>query len=137
MDAKEIGKKLKQLRIEKGLKQSEVAKALNVSDKLISKWETGISVPSTEFTLEICEFFGIEVGEFLNSTSPTKSDNAPKKELSKGKKLAIKISAIVLGAYIFLSLVFFLDRRHPSRQQDLLCSLLLSQSIVCCNIVFL
>ncbi len=108
MDAKEIGKKLKQLRLEKGLKQSELAKALNVSDKLISKWETGISVPSTEFTLEICEFFGIEVGEFLNLTSPTKANNTNKKELSKGKKLAIKISVIVLGAYILLSLIFFL-----------------------------
>ncbi|MBE7089290.1 MAG: helix-turn-helix transcriptional regulator [Clostridiales bacterium] len=100
----ETGKKLKKLRLEKGLKQSELASALNVSDKLISKWETGISVPSTEFTLMLCEFFDIDVSEFLGTKNQTPKR---KKALSKKQKLALYISGGVLAFYILFSLIYF------------------------------
>ena len=105
MNATEIGKKLKTLRQKKGLKQSELAKALNVSDKLISKWETGISIPSTEFTLEICKFFNIDVNEFLGLYSTPSSSR--KKILSPKLKLALFITGGILALYILFSLIYF------------------------------
>ena len=105
MNANQTGKKLKQLRLNKGLKQSELAKSLNVSDKLISKWETGISVPSTEFTLEICKFFEIDVNEFLGlSTAPFKN---ARKSLSPKLKLTLYITGAVLAIYLMFSLIYF------------------------------
>ena len=104
MEAKEIGKKLKYLRLKKGLRQSELAKSLNVSDKLISKWETGISVPSTEFTLEICKFFEIDVNEFLGLSTPSKS---AKKTLSPKLKLTLYFTGAILAIYMLFSLIYF------------------------------
>lgn len=43
MDALEIGGFLGELRKQKGLKQKDVAEALQVSDKAVSRWETGVS----------------------------------------------------------------------------------------------
>lgn len=43
MDKKEIGRKISALRKEKGMTQKELAEKLHVSDKTVSKWETGVS----------------------------------------------------------------------------------------------
>ena len=41
----DIGKKIKNLRLEKNVKQEELAEYLGVSFQAVSKWETGASVP--------------------------------------------------------------------------------------------
>lgn len=104
MNAAETGKKLKSLRLKKGLKQSELAKELNVSDKLISKWETGISIPSTEFTLAICKFFDIDVNEFLGLSTNTTQEHTT---LPHKLKVALLIIGGVLAFYILFSLIYF------------------------------
>ncbi len=43
MDCAKVGQLILQLRREKGLTQREVAEQLNISDKTVSKWETGVS----------------------------------------------------------------------------------------------
>ena len=42
MEQKKIGLFLKELRKEKGLTQGQLAEQLNVSDRTISRWETGV-----------------------------------------------------------------------------------------------
>ena len=49
-----ISTKIMLLRKQKGMSQSELAQKLNVSNKLISKWETGRSVPATEYLSKLC-----------------------------------------------------------------------------------
>lgn len=44
MDREKIGALLRQLRLEKGMTQKEVAFSLQISDKTISKWERGVSL---------------------------------------------------------------------------------------------
>lgn len=39
----ELGKKIKQLRLQKGVTQDSLAKALNVSYQTVSKWENEVS----------------------------------------------------------------------------------------------
>jgi len=53
------------LRKEKGLTQAELGEKLNISDKAVSKWETGESYPETSQLITISKFFGITVDELL------------------------------------------------------------------------
>ena len=54
------------LRKEKGITQSELAQKLGVTNKAVSKWETGESMPETSLLLPIAKIFDISVDELLN-----------------------------------------------------------------------
>ncbi len=66
MDTVKIGRFIKSLRKEKSLTQREVANKLNVSEKTISKWETGNGMPEVSLMLPLCKFFGISINELLS-----------------------------------------------------------------------
>lgn len=91
----EISKTILKLRKERGWSQRELAKKLNVSDKLISKWENSQSTPSIEYIRELCKIFNVDMSEFVDV--PKK-----KRKLSaKGKKNLIITMFVFLGALIF------------------------------------
>lgn len=54
-----IGKKIAQLRKEKGFTQKEVADFLNVSDKAVSRWESGVGNPDMNLIPKIAKLFGV------------------------------------------------------------------------------
>lgn len=62
----ELGRKIKELRERKGLTQLELASVLNLSDRTISKWETGRGYPDITFMEKIAAVFAISVGELLS-----------------------------------------------------------------------
>ena len=66
MDQIKIGRFIAECRKEKKLSQLQLAEKLNITDKAISKWERGISKPSSSIMLELCEILGISVNELLN-----------------------------------------------------------------------
>lgn len=66
MDAKKTGVFIAQLRKELGLTQKELADALNVSDKAISRWETGKGFPDTALLKPLGDTLGVSVGELLS-----------------------------------------------------------------------
>ena len=47
LDKKKFGSFVASLRREQGLTQKELAQGLYISDKAVSKWETGVSIPDT------------------------------------------------------------------------------------------
>ena len=53
-----LGQKIKKLRLEKGLKQVDLAKVLGVSDDMVRNWEKGRTVPSGKLLREIERYFG-------------------------------------------------------------------------------
>jgi DNA-binding XRE family transcriptional regulator len=57
--------RLRELRIEKGLKQSELGTALNTTDDTIYSWEKGRSEPSIEMIVKICAFFEVTADYLL------------------------------------------------------------------------
>lgn len=61
-----VGEKISALRKEKGITQKELAKQLCTSDKNVSKWECGRSVPDIFYLKSIADFFGVDVGYFVN-----------------------------------------------------------------------
>lgn len=52
---------LKQLRIEKGLGQVELANALGVSKGVISLWENGLREPSMSSLIVIAKYFNVSI----------------------------------------------------------------------------
>lgn len=60
-----FGAFLAQLRREKGWTQKDLAEKLYVSDKAVSKWERGLSVPDVSLLLPLAELLGVSVTELL------------------------------------------------------------------------
>lgn len=66
MDQTEIGKFIARCRKEKKITQAQLAEKLNITDRAVSKWETGKSMPDSSIMLELCEILGITVNELLS-----------------------------------------------------------------------
>ncbi|MBQ9969919.1 MAG: helix-turn-helix domain-containing protein [Oscillospiraceae bacterium] len=62
----ELGNKIKQLRLRKGITQDTLAKALNVSFQTVSKWENNISMPDIQILPEIAVYFGCTIDDLFN-----------------------------------------------------------------------
>lgn len=53
-------------RREKGLTQAQLAERLNITDRAVSKWETGKSLPDSSIMLALCEILGITADQLLS-----------------------------------------------------------------------
>lgn len=66
MDQIKIGQFISQMRKEKGLTQRQLADELLISDRTVSKWETGKGMPDVSLMMPLCEILGINVNELLS-----------------------------------------------------------------------
>ena len=66
MNQLKIGKFIADCRKEQNLTQSQLAEKLNITDRAVSKWETGRAMPDSGLMLELCEILGITVTDLLN-----------------------------------------------------------------------
>lgn len=66
MNQANIGQFIARCRKEKKLTQVQLAEKLNISDRAVSKWETGKSMPDSSIMLELCEILGITVNELFS-----------------------------------------------------------------------
>ena len=65
LDKQKFGAFVTALRKEQGMTQKELASRLYLSDKAVSKWETGGSVPDTTLLIPLSEALGVTVTELL------------------------------------------------------------------------
>ena len=65
MDQEKIGKFIAACRKEKGFTQASLAETLGITDRAVSKWETGKSLPDASIMMELCELIGTNVNELL------------------------------------------------------------------------
>lgn len=63
------------LRKDSGISQRELAKKLGVSNRAVSKWENGLSYPSTENIIRLSEIFGVSVEYFFEKTARSEDKN--------------------------------------------------------------
>lgn len=63
MTKKEIGKKLKELRLAMGKTQKEVAEQIGRKQQIIGHWETGYSQPDANTLFQLCEIYEVSVNE--------------------------------------------------------------------------
>ena len=65
MDAKKIGTFLKELRNEKGMTQEQLGEKIGVSNKTISRWETGNYMPPVDCLNMLSDIYNISINEIL------------------------------------------------------------------------
>lgn len=66
MNQEKIGKFISECRKEKGLTQLQLAEKLNITNRAVSKWETGKSCPDASIMMELCGILGITVNDLLS-----------------------------------------------------------------------
>lgn len=74
MTSKECGDFISELRKEKKLTQKELAEKINVSDKAVSRWETGKGYPDVTSLVSLSEYFDVSVNELLSGKRLTVED---------------------------------------------------------------
>ena len=110
MNQEKIGKFIAKCRKEKSFTQSELADKLNISNKAISKWETGRGIPDASIMLELCAYLEITVNELLSGEKLEEGEYKEKaneniiniaKESEKNKKVKNKIIIFLTIVIIF------------------------------------
>ena len=111
MDLIKIGKFIATLRKEKNLTQEELAEKLYVTDRAVSKWERGLSLPDADKMLDLCNIFDINVNELLNGEKIDMKDyekktqelllELAKQDELKNKRLITDMWVITITAFIF------------------------------------
>lgn len=66
----DLAERLTALRKRAGLSQGDVAERLNVSRQAVSRWETGLTVPSTDNLSRLGRLYGVTLDELLSYSAP-------------------------------------------------------------------
>ena len=117
-DIKEIiAENLLRFRTQAGLTQAQLAELLNYSDKAVSKWERGESVPDIRVLMRIAEIYNIKLDDLV--ARPAEKHVKP--ELNKRKKrLLITLLSFALvwfiatGIFVILSYIDGLEYEYLS-----------------------
>ncbi|MDO4731039.1 MAG: helix-turn-helix domain-containing protein [Clostridia bacterium] len=80
MDQVKIGKFISKCRKKENLTQTQLAEKLNITNRAVSKWETGKSMPDTSIMLELCDILCISVNELLSGEEINMENNNRKNE---------------------------------------------------------
>lgn len=121
MDLVQIGKFLSELRRERNLTQEQLGETLGVTNKTVSRWETGVYLPPAENLLALSQLYGVSINELLsgkrlaeedykqqaeaNLTSALKASPFPLKEriaYFQSKWLREHVGALLVMALILL-----------------------------------
>ena len=81
MNQQKVGSFLKKLRNEKSLTQSELAEMLGVSNRSISRWENGTTMPDFDLLIELAKYYDVEIGEILDGERSADNMDAKTEEL--------------------------------------------------------
>ena len=65
MNQQKIGIFLKELRKEKQIKQEQLAEYLNVSNRSVSRWETGNNLPDLDILIQLSKYYDVQLIEIL------------------------------------------------------------------------
>ena len=80
MDQRKIGEFLKRLRSEKELTQEQLAEKIGVSNRTVSRWETGNNLPDISILIQLSEFYDIDIREIIDGERKSESVNAEMKD---------------------------------------------------------
>ena len=103
MDTTKIGKFIAERRKSLGMTQMQLAEKLYISDKAVSKWETGKSIPDVSIMLALSNILGISVQELLMGEKIDMENNNQKNEqllLDMAKELERKNKMIWTSVWV-------------------------------------
>lgn len=126
MDQQKVGRFLKTLRVQKELTQAELAERLGVSNRSISRWENGTTMPDFDLIIELARLYEVEVGEILDGERKETMDSKTEETLLKvadynnvekeffSKRMCVMFALAWLGAMIIATIdVAGLERTQP------------------------
>ncbi len=114
-----ISKNITALRLAKGITQIELAEMLNYSDKAISKWERGESIPDITVLYRISEIFGVTL-DYLVHPHKEVDDSGIKLHDATRKRNHIVITCMsVLLVWLIATIAFALFDMMPMETQAL------------------
>ena len=111
MNLIKIGKFIADCRKKKNLTQEQLAEKLYITDRAVSKWERGISLPDADKMLDLCKILDINVNELLSGEKIDMKDYEKKNEELllelakqdelKNKRLITDMWVLTITAVIF------------------------------------
>ena len=111
MDLIKIGRFIADCRKEKKITQEQLAEKLNITDRAVSKWERGLSLPDADKMLDLCNILDINVNELLNGEKINMKDyekktdellvELTKQEEIKNKKMITDMYVLTITTIVF------------------------------------
>lgn len=80
MDQKKIGLFLKELRKEKQLTQEQLAERFGVTNRSVSRWETGSNMPDLSILVELADFYDVDIRDIIDGERKGEDMNKEEKE---------------------------------------------------------
>ena len=117
MNNKKIGEFISFLRKEKGLTQIELAEKLFVTDKAVSKWERGLSLPDITVLEKLASELDVKVEEILHGERENKKQKEERPVIKREqKRQLILIALLILGTVVLIAFFIIFDyiKYHPS-----------------------
>lgn len=126
MDQQKAGRFLKTLRSEKSVTQAELAETLGVSNRSVSRWENGATMPDLDLIIELAKYYDVEVGEILDGERKDNMDGKTEETLLKvadynnvereffSKRMCVMFAAAIFGL-IVMGVIYLagLERTQP------------------------
>lgn len=101
----QIGSNIALFRRRAGLTQAGLAERLNYSDKAVSKWERGESIPDVLTLVQLAELFSVSVSDLVaDPTAPAQGTEDPAPEKPKANKAVILALSSTLVWFVALLL---------------------------------
>lgn len=122
MEQEKIGKFIAKLRKDKNLTQQQLAEKIGVTDRAISKWETGRGMPDLSLLIPLCKELNISINELLSGEylqeeiykekleeNIIKTIDYSKKEIKENKKKFLTVLGVIIISILLLVSMFSID----------------------------
>lgn len=117
MDHEKIGRFIAACRNEQGLTQADLAEKLGITDRAVSKWETGRSLPDASIMLELCDLLEININELFTGerigmdqyqkmAEQHLLEMRKQEELTNRKLLSLEVVIGYMSTITFLVMIF-------------------------------
>lgn len=137
----ELGRKIAELRKKNDLSQQDLANKLNVSNKTISKWECGNSVPDIEILNSLAKIFNVSIDKLVNEQESTDSivniqeTSRTKNKLNNKKVMLISGIALLCVLVVLIPvLCYCLIPRAPKIESSGIFEINQEKSTISCSV---
>lgn len=145
MDLVKIGKFIADCRKGKKITQEGLAEKLYVTDRAVSKWERGLSLPDADRMLDLCNILDINVNELLNGEKIDMKDynkktdellvEMAKQEEIKNKKLMTDMWVLMITTIVFYIGIILLAA-YTLKEGPLLGTIICTSTVVMVIVAF-
>lgn len=114
---KQFGQNLSRLRKQNTMTQFQLAEKINYSDKAVSKWERGESIPDAYTLYTIAELFSVSINELLGQNREAEKSSPEKVQKNASAKTTFVPLISALGVFSLGSIIFFILKNIGATSQ--------------------